>query len=181
MSASKRVTAATQSGSLPMYVGVTALLIAAAPIAALVIDGRIPTVDFAHDSLLTAIVAALAIVLALGTVLVQWRFAAALFLGGVGYSVAVLFAMRGAIDLALTQLLVETLSVVVFLLVLRAMPRRFLPSSRWNPRPLRVAIAVAVGAVVPLFALAVNDAADAHRSRRNISRARSAKPAVATW
>lgn len=161
MSASKRVTAATQSGSLPMYVGVTAALIAAAPIAALVIDGRIPTVDFAHDSLLTALVAALAIVLAIGTVLVQWRFAAALFLGGVGYAVAVLFAMRGAIDLALTQLLVETLSVVVFLLVLRAMPRRFLPSSRWNPRPLRIAIAVSVGAVVPLFALAVNDAADA--------------------
>jgi len=158
MAASKRITAATQSGSLPMYVGVMAALIAAAPIAALLIDGKVPSAELVDDSLLTIVIVALASVLALGTVLVPMRFAAALFLGGVGYAVAVLFAMRGAIDLALTQLLVETLSVVIFLLVLRVMPRRFAPSSRWNPRVLRISIAAIVGVAVPLFVLAVNGA-----------------------
>jgi len=76
-------------------------------------------------------------------------------LGGVGYGVAVLFLMRGAPDLALTQILVETLSVVIFLLALRAMPREFAPTSRWNPKSLRVVIALAVGIAVPLFALTV--------------------------
>jgi multicomponent Na+:H+ antiporter subunit A len=158
IAASKRVTAMTQSGSLPMYVGVMVLSLATIPVVALVIDGRFPTTEYVNDSLLTVVVAVLAIALALGTVLVQMRFAAALFLGGVGYAVSLLFAMRGAIDLALTQLLVETLSVVLFLLVLRVMPRRFPPPSRWNPRSLRVALAAVVGIAVPLFALAVNGA-----------------------
>lgn len=161
MVVAKRITAATQSGSLPMYVGVMLVLIAAAPITALLIDGNFPTTNYVTDSPLTLAIVVLAVVLALGTVLVQMRFAAALFLGGVGYAVAVLFAMRGAIDLALTQLLVETLSVVIFLLALRVMPRRFSPSSRWNPRSLRMAIAAAVGIAVPLFALAVNGAGGA--------------------
>jgi len=158
MAASKRITASTQSGSLPMYVGVTVAVLAAIPVVALVIDGKFPTTDYVDDSLLTIVVAALAIVLAFGTVLVPKRFAAALFLGGVGYAVSLLFAMRGAIDLALTQLLVETLSVVIFLLVLRVMPRRFPPSSQWSPRSLRIALAGLVGIAVPLFAVAVNDA-----------------------
>lgn len=158
IAASKRVTAMTQSGSLPMYVGVMVVSLATIPVVALVIDGRFPTTEYVNDSLLTIVVAVLAIVLALGTVLVPMRFAAALFLGGVGYAVSLLFAMRGAIDLALTQLLVETLSVVIFLLVLRVMPRRFPPPSRWNPRSLRVALAAVVGVAVPLFALAVNGA-----------------------
>lgn len=158
MSASKRITAMTQSGSLPMYVGVMVLSLAIIPVVALVTDRRVPTTEFVNDSLLTNVVAGLAVVLACGTVLVQVRFAAALFLGGVGYAVSLLFAMRGAIDLALTQLLVETLSVVIFLLALRVMPRRFSPPSRWNPRSLRVALAVVVGVAVPLFALAVHGA-----------------------
>jgi multicomponent Na+:H+ antiporter subunit A len=158
MSASKRITAMTQSGSLPMYVGVMVLSLAIVPVVALVTDRRVPTTEFVDDSLLTIVVAGLAVVLACGTVLVQVRFAAALFLGGVGYAVSLLFAMRGAIDLALTQLLVETLSVVIFLLALRVMPRRFSPPSRWNPRSLRVALAVVVGVAVPLFALAVHGA-----------------------
>ena len=158
IAASKRVTAMTQSGSLPMYVGVMVLSLATIPVVALVIDGSFPTTEYVSDSLLTVVVAVLAIALALGTVLVPMRFAAALFLGGVGYAVSLLFAMRGAIDLALTQLLVETLSVVIFLLVLRVMPRRFPPTSRWNPRSLRVALAAVVGIAVSLFALAVNGA-----------------------
>ncbi len=158
IAASKRVTAMTQSGSLPMYVGVMVVLLATIPVVALIVDGRFPTTEYVNDSFLTIVVAVLAIILALGTVLVQMRFAAALFLGGVGYAVSLLFAMRGAIDLALTQLLVETLSVVIFLLVLRVMPRRFPPTSRWNPRSLRVALAAVVGIAVSLFALAVNGA-----------------------
>jgi multicomponent Na+:H+ antiporter subunit A len=55
------------------------------------------------------------------------RFAAVLFLGGVGFAVAMLFVLQGAPDLALTQLLIETLSLVIFMLVLRHLPDRFAP------------------------------------------------------
>jgi multicomponent Na+:H+ antiporter subunit A len=66
-----------------------------------------------------------------------------------------LFALRGAPDLAVTQLLVETLTIVIFLIALRRMPRTFAPSPQFMPRSLRVFVSVAVGVVVPLFALRV--------------------------
>jgi multicomponent Na+:H+ antiporter subunit A len=73
------------------------------------------------------------------------RFAAALLLGVVGYGMALLFVVQGAPDLALTQFATETLSVVVFLLVLRALPDRFeraTPAVRVVPR---LVVSVAVG------------------------------------
>jgi multicomponent Na+:H+ antiporter subunit A len=51
------------------------------------------------------------------------RLAAILSLGGVGYSVAFIFAAYGAPDLAITQLLVETLTVVLFSFVILKLPQ----------------------------------------------------------
>ncbi|MFN7221962.1 MAG: hydrogen gas-evolving membrane-bound hydrogenase subunit E, partial [Burkholderiales bacterium] len=85
-------------------------------------------------------------------------FTAALFLGGVGYGVAVLFLMRGAPDLALTQVLVETLTIVIFLLAMRSMPRSVAPASSWAPVPVRIVVSVAAGVAIPLMALAVHGA-----------------------
>ena len=50
------------------------------------------------------------------------RLSAVLVVGVTGYGVAVLFVLQGAPDLALTQVLVETLTLVVFVLVLRRLP-----------------------------------------------------------
>ena len=50
----------------------------------------------------------------------------AMLAGITGYGVAVLFLLHGAPDLALTQVLVETVSIVLFVLVLRRLQgRRF--------------------------------------------------------
>jgi multicomponent Na+:H+ antiporter subunit A len=95
-------------------------------------------------------------VLALVVVFIEQRFVAALVIGGVGLGCAALFALHGAPDLALTQVLVETMTIVVFLLVLRQVPQRFEAPPRWVPRVLRVGIAVAVGGVVALFAALVS-------------------------
>ena len=49
---------------------------------------------------------------------------------------AALFVVQGAPDLALTQAAIETLSTVLFVLVLRRLPDRFeRRSSRADPRP----------------------------------------------
>ena len=63
-----------------------------------------------------------------------------LYLGAVGYGVAVLFVLQGGPDLALTQFLVETLTLVLFVFVLRRLPRE-LP----RRRGLRLSQAVRVG------------------------------------
>ena len=46
-----------------------------------------------------------------------------LLVGVTGYGLAVLFVLQGAPDLALTQFLVETLTLVIFVLVLRRLPK----------------------------------------------------------
>jgi multicomponent Na+:H+ antiporter subunit A len=163
LAASKRITSSTQSGSLPMYVTITVAVAGVAMLAAL-LNGGLPSADgFVDDAPLTVLVVALTAALTVGVVVVPVRFTAALFLGGVGYGVALLFIIRGAPDLALTQLLVETLSIVVFLLVLRALPRRFSPASLWTSTPMRLIVSIAVGVIVPLFALL------AYQSRQSAS------------
>ncbi|MFZ9706415.1 MAG: hydrogen gas-evolving membrane-bound hydrogenase subunit E [Ilumatobacteraceae bacterium] len=157
----KRITAATQTGSLPMYVAVTAVVATAAMLSGLLLDGFPSAASFVDDSPMTVLVALLVAVFAVATVVVPLRFTAALLLGGVGYGIAVLFVMRGAPDLALTQLLVETLTIVIFLLALRVMPKQFAPASQWVPKWARAAVAAAIGVVVPCFALLVRESREA--------------------
>jgi multicomponent Na+:H+ antiporter subunit A len=65
----------------------------------------------------------------------------------------VLFLVWGAPDLALTQILVETLTLVIFVLVLRHLPERFEPV-RWRAgNGIRALISIVVGLFVTGFAL----------------------------
>ena len=148
----KRVTSVVQSGSLPAYVAVVIAIVGAAITVSLVTGGDLPTITRFSESWVQVVIAALTVAFTLGVVMVRLRFTAALLLGGVGFGVAMLFVLHGAPDLALTQLLVETLTIVVFLLAMRRMPRDFSPSSQWAPRSIRVAAAVFIGIAVPLFA-----------------------------
>ncbi|MCB0996172.1 MAG: DUF4040 domain-containing protein, partial [Acidimicrobiales bacterium] len=76
------------------------------------------------------------------------RFAAVLLLGVVGFASSALFVIQGAPDLALTQVLVETVSVAVYVLVLRHLPERFRVRPPERATMLRLAVAALVGAVV---------------------------------
>ena len=96
----------------------------------------------------------LAAAMAVAMVAQSRRFVAVLMLGTIGYGMAVIFLLQGAPDLALTQVLVETISLVVFLLVLRHLPEGYSAPPDWAPRAIRVTIAVAVGVAVAGFALA---------------------------
>ncbi len=74
------------------------------------------------------------------------RLAAVAALGFTGFLVAAWFVLLGAPDLALTQLLVETLTVALVVFAFRRLPLRFSPTP--VPRQLgAVVIAVVVGAL----------------------------------
>ena len=60
--------------------------------------------------------------IAAATVRVKRGLTAVMMVGGVGYAIAVLFILRGAPDLALTQILVETVTLIAALLVLTRLP-----------------------------------------------------------
>ena len=84
----------------------------------------------------------------LATCLADSRIAATVALGGVGIAVTVQLFALGAPDVGLTQLMVEVLTVVVIMLVLRQLPRRFGRSPRRRgagPLVLATGLGVAAG------------------------------------
>ncbi len=58
-----------------------------------------------------------------GVVIARTRLSALIFVGLVGFSLVALFVMLRAPDLALTQLLIETVTVILFLSVFRYLPK----------------------------------------------------------
>ncbi len=148
-----RVTSVVQSGSLPRYLQVTLVTLLALPGVALLGGPGIPTDLPIAENPLQVVVAVLVVGAAIAAARARRRFAAVLCLGGVGYGVAVLFVIQGAPDLALTQLLVETLAVVIFVLVLRHLPERFSETPRRLSRLSRIAVAAGVGVFTASFAV----------------------------
>ncbi|MFF0109566.1 Na+/H+ antiporter subunit A [Streptomyces hirsutus] len=149
----------TQVGSLPVYLTVLLTTVVAVPgvafAAAAPSLGSPPLWRYSIEPVLAVVM----LVAALMVVAARHRLTAILLTGAVGYGAAGLFLVRGAPDLALTQFLVETMTLVVVVLVLRRMPARFDSGRRPVPgRVLRGAAAVGVGAVVTCFALAAASA-----------------------
>jgi multicomponent Na+:H+ antiporter subunit A len=141
----RRVTARVQHGSLPVYlvvvIGVAAL--AGAPFwFAIDLD-----VLYRWDTPIQPILGLAVVVAALATARIGSRLGAALGLGGLGIGVAGLFATYGATDLVITQLLVETVVVVGFVIGLGHLTRRFpRADNRWLVT--RVVLSVAAGVTV---------------------------------
>ncbi len=149
LAGARRIAGIVQPGSLPAYLGIVFVTVVAVVVAAVVLGARpgdLPTrlADGPAEVVIAACVAVQAVVV----LRVRRRFAGAVVLGGVGYGLALLFALQGAPDLAVTQFLVETLTLVSLLLVLRHLPDRFEPAPSWAPGVVRVAVAVATGAMV---------------------------------
>ena len=113
----RRVAPALQSASLRSYVLTVVATAIALVTLALAADGALPsprrwTPVAIHEGLLAGLIGAGALTAAFA----RSQMAAVLSLGTVGYGVAVLYALLGAPDLAMTQFAVETLTVVIFVL-----------------------------------------------------------------
>uniref|UniRef100_UPI0039892D76 Na+/H+ antiporter subunit A n=1 Tax=Mycetocola sp. TaxID=1871042 RepID=UPI0039892D76 len=81
------------------------------------------------------------------------RMSAVLLVGTTGFGMVALFAMHGAPDLALTQALVELVTLVVFVLVLRRLPTKIAQRNKPVKRLLRASIGIAVGATMAVVAV----------------------------
>ena len=137
------VTGTTQRGSLPAYLGTILVVVLALPGTVLLTRAPWPGEWRAWDTPVQALVGAVVLIAAALALRIRQRLSAVLVVGVTGYGVAVLFALQGAPDLALTQFLVETLTLVVFVLVLRKLPKDITERHRPRERAVRGAIAVA--------------------------------------
>lgn len=143
------LTARTQRGSLPIYLGVIFAVLVVAIGWGAVAAGVGDTAGFRlWDYPAQGAIAIIMSVAAVTATRTAKRFAAVVVVGVTGYGMSVLFAMQGAPDLALTQILVETITLVVFILVLRRLPSRIGQVHTGMQRGLRAVIGVVVGVVM---------------------------------
>ncbi|GAT11236.1 NADH:ubiquinone oxidoreductase subunit 5 (chain L)/multisubunit Na+/H+ antiporter, MnhA subunit [Mycolicibacterium novocastrense] len=147
------LTAVTQRGSIPATQSAILTTLVLVPTIALAVGARDRPEFRLWGSPLQVVIGLIILAAALGSLVMRNRLAAVLLVGVTGYGCGVIFALHGAPDLALTQFLVETLTLVVFVLVLRTLPaeadRVHIRRYRWP----RAALALAVGATVTTLAV----------------------------
>ncbi len=155
-----QVTGSTQRGSLPVYLGtILIVLVVAAGIPMItgrIWDGPNPQLRL-WDTPVQVIPALIIVITCLFILFVRRRLFAVILVGIGGYGVAALFYLQGAPDIALTQFLVETVSLVVFVLVLRRFPSHFSAPALKGRRIWNMTIGLATGLMVATmtwFALA---------------------------
>jgi len=144
----RRVTRRVQHGSLPVYV-LTMAVTASLAMVPFVIDLDTSAVEWAWG--LELLLGILVIAAALAASQVRSRLGAALALGAVGMAVSGLFLTHGAPDLALTQLLVETVIVVGFVVGLGRLRRKFPPTAQlWRTARISVSALLGLGVMAAL-------------------------------
>lgn len=148
------VTGRTQTGSLPLHITAILAVVVALPGLVVVASGSFLQPVRIADGIGQAATVVVVIIAAIFAANTRGRLKTFMLLSIVGYGVALLFLLHGAPDLALTQVLCETVLLVMLVLVLRRQPKYFtsrpLRAARW----LRAALALGVGAVASLAAIA---------------------------
>ncbi|RFA21357.1 Na+/H+ antiporter subunit A [Subtercola boreus] len=145
-----RITVFAQRGGLPQYLTTILLVFVLCLGVATALNRSWPTQLVAWDYPAQVFVAAAMAIAAVMAARATHRLAAVLLVGATGFGMVVLFAFHGAPDLALTQALVETVTIVVFVLVLRRLPRKIAQHNRPVRRRRRGMIGAAVGVTMGL-------------------------------
>lgn len=146
-------TSLTQRGSLSIYVGTIFIVFVAAEVTALVatdIDRYQLSAWHTPTQIVVAPIMAAAGVLA---VRAQKRYTGVVLVSVTGLGMVVLFATSGAPDLALTQILVETVTMVTFALVLRRLPARMGEHNESVRGLPRAVLAIGVGVTMAFVAV----------------------------
>ncbi|WP_029264130.1 MULTISPECIES: Na+/H+ antiporter subunit A [unclassified Microbacterium] len=146
-------TTLTQRGSLPVYVGTIFVVFVAAEVTALIasdIDRYNLSAWHTPAQIVVAPIMAIAGVFA---VRAQKRYTGVVLVSVTGLGMVVLFATSGAPDLALTQILVETVTMVTFALVLRRLPARMGEHNASVGRVPRALLAIGVGVTMAFVAV----------------------------
>ncbi|BCW47146.1 Na+/H+ antiporter subunit A [Arthrobacter sp. StoSoilB5] len=150
------VTGRTQRGSLYFYLTVILTVAFAVPLTALTLNNK-PLPDgvyFIDPNSPLQVIAGVGIVVgALAAVRANKRFLAVLMVSVTGYGIALMFALQGAPDLALTQMLVETIVLVAFVLAMRSLPAELRDRTGGRLRVIRVIVGAAFGITMIFVAI----------------------------
>ena len=155
--AARWLTLALQNGSLQRYLLLLLLAALAAGVLPFLRGGEAGPIGpmTPVGPIVIAIVAMGALFAIAAAVAYRQRLVALLLMGAVGLVVAWIFVYLSAPDLALTQLLIELVTVILMMLALRWLPQASPAESSGARRLAHLAVAVAAGAGVALIALSL--------------------------
>ncbi|MCE4025899.1 Na+/H+ antiporter subunit A [Microbacterium sp. Au-Mic1] len=146
-------TSLTQRGSLPVYVGTIFVVVIAGETTALIAGGPANAQLSAWHTPVQLVVAPIMIFAGLLAIRAQKRYTGVVLVSVTGLGMVVLFGTSGAPDLALTQILVETVTLVTFALVLRRLPARMGEHNASVGRVPRAILGIAAGVMMALVAI----------------------------
>ncbi|MDN3311980.1 Na+/H+ antiporter subunit A [Microbacterium oryzae] len=152
------VTSLTQRGSLPLYVGTIFVVLVAAEAAVLLAGGEWRAELDAWQHPVQLALAPLMIVAGFLAVRARKRYTGVVLVSATGLGMVVLFAVEGAPDLALTQVLVESVTLIAFTLVLRRLPSRLGTHNDSVAPVARAILAIAVGVTMAVVAVIASSA-----------------------
>jgi multicomponent Na+:H+ antiporter subunit A len=157
-SVSYKVTKTYMNGSIRSYL-VYIFTFFIVILAATLIGKNAFTFDTSNVSSIGIYEVALAVLVVLASICILFaksRMTSIILLGAVGYTVSLFYVLFRAPDLALTQLVIETISVALFLVCFYHLPklRRF--ETRMRFRFTNALISVGVGVMVTLIALSAH-------------------------
>lgn len=115
--------------------------------------------DFSNVAPIRFLEVILVLIIAVSSITIMFaksRLTSIILLGAVGYTVALFFVIFRAPDLALTQLVIETVSVALFLLAFYHLPKLGRNEERIRFKLGNAIVSIGVGAIVTLIALSAH-------------------------
>ncbi len=146
-------TSLTQRGSLPFYVGTIFVVFVAAEATALLAGTEWRIAFDAWQSPAQLLAAPVMILAGFVAIRARKRYTGVVLVSVTGLGMVLLFATSGAPDLALTQILVETVTLIAFALVLRRIPARLGDHNASVLPVVRAVIGIGVGVTMAAIAL----------------------------
>lgn len=136
---------AAGSSSLRRHLGLPMVCLILIAIVGVIGLGELPARIDGHSQVMDWVLVGLIAVGVIGAVTARNRISVVVVLGVTGYGVALWFYSLGAADVAMTQLLVETLTLCVLILVVRRLPLKFPADSGGASKLVSAVIALGAG------------------------------------
>lgn len=159
---SNQVTGFYMNGSLRLYVAIILSVTAVVTLTFMGVTGGL-TFGIDNPADITAIeisVVTIMAIAALATIFAKNNIAAILVLGVVGYGVSILFVIYRAPDLALTQLVIETVTVALFLLCFFHLPKMKVIKESGKTKLINACIALGFGTMLTLIGISASSSGD---------------------
>lgn len=156
---SNRITNSYMTGSLKLYMSIILAVVIVVSFTIMFATGGFRNISFndlANVSVLDLSVVIIMVLAAICTIFVNNKLSLIIITGIVGFGISILFVILRAPDLALTQLVVETVSMALFLLAYYHLPELRKRNETLSTSYTNLFLAIGIGALISMVGIAAH-------------------------